>query len=131
MSNIFLLPMKIRHLDSLFEKKVNEYLTKEVGITASQFMILFGVFKCDGLSQKTIASHLKITESAVSRQIENMVKVGYLERQVNPDNRREHILGLTTKGRKVFIEAEESLLEMEEKFLQYGAKKKPNNFEIF
>jgi DNA-binding MarR family transcriptional regulator len=86
---------KIVHL---LDKQADSFLQNELGITYTQFMILMFLEQQPHISQKEIASKLNFTQAAISRQIESLHYLEFLERQALPHNRRRNRLLLTTNG---------------------------------
>ncbi|MCX6756807.1 MAG: MarR family transcriptional regulator [Candidatus Nomurabacteria bacterium] len=71
-------------------------------------MILVG-FHCSlelPVSQSLIAERLYLTEATVSRHVSTLVSLGLLSRTDDKENRRKHIINITTKGKKVFESAQ-------------------------
>ncbi|MFD4431260.1 MarR family transcriptional regulator [Nocardia sp. NPDC058497] len=72
------------------------------GVTASSTLIL----ERDGCQATDLVEQFLLDKSTVSRQVGALEKLGYLEREVDPGNRRNHILHATAAGRTVAKEAE-------------------------
>lgn len=96
----------------LVEKHLEEKLTEDGGITFSQFLIMLPLHCERTACQTEIADFLHLTEATVSRHISGMTEDGLLTRKDDPDNRRKHILALTTKGTKEFSRAQK-IIEVE------------------
>jgi DNA-binding MarR family transcriptional regulator len=85
-------------------------LRKNTNLTYSQFLVLMAIdckcleqgsgkksYNCIN-TQKQIAESLSETQAALSRQIENLRQKGYLTREENRVNRREHVIRITQQG---------------------------------
>ncbi len=70
------------------------------------YSILDLVLERDGCLATDLAEQFLLDKSTVSRQVGALEKLGYLERAVDPDNRRNHVLHATPAGRSVAREAE-------------------------
>ncbi|MFD6218671.1 MarR family winged helix-turn-helix transcriptional regulator, partial [Nocardia salmonicida] len=70
------------------------------------YSILDLVLERDGCLATDLAEQFLLDKSTVSRQVGALEKLGYLERAVDPDNRRNHVLHATPAGRIVAREAE-------------------------
>lgn len=79
----------------------DQILHNEMGLGFSQFKILSAIKDMPQSSQSRIAVYLSLTPPAISRHIESLLKKGLVTRSVNPKNRREHLLGLTTTGKNI------------------------------
>src|SRR6187200_3659859 len=55
-----------------------------------------------GIDQNTLAERMGIDRSHVSLLIERLFGMGVVDRQINPENRRAHILRLTPAGEKLY-----------------------------
>jgi DNA-binding MarR family transcriptional regulator len=51
---------------------------------------------------KKLSEILRVTSGAVTQHIDVLEKAGLLERTINPDNRREVMVGITADGKKTF-----------------------------
>ncbi|MEV6060011.1 MarR family winged helix-turn-helix transcriptional regulator [Nocardia asteroides] len=70
------------------------------------YSILDLVQERDGCQATDLAEQFLLDKSTVSRQVGALERLGYLTREVDPANRRNHILRATTAGRAVAREAE-------------------------
>ena len=70
----------------------------------------------EGIQLKTLAKVLEITPAATSEMVENLVRRGALERRVDPNDRRAMALRLTPDLEEHFIQSEEYVDGLIEKF---------------
>lgn len=77
----------------------DQILHSEIGLGFSQFKILMTIKDMPRSSQAAIAACLNLTPPAISRHMETMHTKGLVTITINPKNRREHLLGLTPKGK--------------------------------
>lgn len=108
----------INHLVAVLERQSNQILLEQLGIGFSQFKILMVLKRNHGVRQKDIASKLVQTEASVSRQIKLLLDKGLLKIIVRPQNRRQYIAVLTTKGEKIIDQSLELLNEYYSPILQ-------------
>lgn len=59
------------------------------------------IYHYGGTNQDGIAKALHMDKSSVAKIVNKCVQDGLVERKINPDNRREYILELTSFGRNV------------------------------
>lgn len=64
------------------------------------YSILFFLNEHNGCNQQCICNNLAIDKTAMVKVIDHLIKVGFVDRNVNPDDRREHFIVLTKKGLK-------------------------------
>src|SRR5262245_36809738 len=55
------------------------------------------------IDQNGLAARMGIDRSHVSLLVDRLVKRGYVHRTINPENRRAHILSLTSEGEKAHM----------------------------
>ncbi|GEM34756.1 hypothetical protein NN3_57630 [Nocardia neocaledoniensis NBRC 108232] len=70
------------------------------------YSILDLVLERDGCQATDLAEQFLLDKSTVSRQVGALEKLGYLDREVDPGNRRNHLLRATAAGRAVARAAE-------------------------
>lgn len=64
------------------------------------FSILYFLNGKNGCSQQCICNNLAIDKTAMVKVIDYLIKAGYVVRESNPADRREHVIVLTKKGQK-------------------------------
>lgn len=99
----------LQHLSFVLARQSDQVLQEQLGIGFSQFKIMMVLQWDPSVQQKYIADKLGQTEASISRQIKLLHDDGMLTSQVRPENRREHITRLTTKGERVIDKAMEIL----------------------
>jgi len=70
------------------------------GVTLAQCHVLLEIENSKKTTTGQIAANLGLDKSTLSRTIDNLVKLGLVERQANPDDRRYTLLSLTNIGEK-------------------------------
>ena len=103
--------LKIHKFVFLAEKALDRRLQHDVGLSFSQAMILVHVAHHPHISQRHVAYERDITPAAVSRHIEALVEAGLISRFDREQNKREHVLEVTLRGRGIVKTAEEALEE--------------------
>lgn len=79
-----------RHLRKKFDQSVSE-----LGATGSQWTLIAVVAANPGLTQRTIAEILEISEAAAGRLIDRLCAEGLLERKARNDDRRAYSIYVT------------------------------------
>ena len=62
------------------------------------YSILYFLSNNNGCPQQHICNHLAIDKTAMVKVIDTLIEGGYVNKKVNPDDRREHFITLTKKG---------------------------------
>ncbi len=74
------------------------------GITVAQCHALLEVGRSGEITLFNLASVLGLDTSTLSRTIEGMVRIGLVERKVNPRDRRYLSITLTERGEQVYVD---------------------------
>jgi DNA-binding MarR family transcriptional regulator len=64
------------------------------------YSILNFLYENNGCNQQYICNNLAIDKTAMVKIIDYFIKAGFVDRNVNPEDRREHFIVLTKKGLK-------------------------------
>lgn len=64
------------------------------------FSILYFLNENNGCNQQCICNNLAIDKTAMVKVIDYLIKNDMVERDINPNDRREHFIKLTKKGHK-------------------------------
>ncbi|MCM1988246.1 MarR family winged helix-turn-helix transcriptional regulator [Oceanirhabdus seepicola] len=73
------------------------YGLKPYGLTASQGVVLLVLYGNDGVNQEQLIEVLNYDKSVMARVVKSLVELGYIERRVNPKDKRAYELYLTNK----------------------------------
>lgn len=74
-------------------------LMDENGLSPSQIITLFSLYRGDPCGITAIGSQLGVSNAASSQLIDRLVLQGYIERAENPADRRAKCLTITGKGK--------------------------------
>ncbi len=99
----------LNHLAFVLGRQSDQALQEQLDIGFSQFKIMMVLGWNPSIQQKQIADKLGQTEASVSRQIKLLHDQGLLSTKINPENRREHITRLTSKGERLTEQAMRTL----------------------
>ncbi len=84
------------------EKKTSRLVTRtvaEAGLTPAQYLVVANLPEKGGRPLGELADVLRCSPSTVTGVVDTMEKKELVAREPNPDDRRSHLLVLTTKGR--------------------------------
>lgn len=82
--------------------------------TERYFSILYFLYEYNGCNQQCICNNLAIDKTAMVKVIDYLIKMGIVDRNVNPKDRREHFIVLTKKGTKQTEEIVKVFKEIDE-----------------
>ncbi len=115
------------------QERIFERLLLENGIEISggQGRILFVLWKTDHLTISEISKKTSLAKNTVSVVINGMVKKGIVERNTNPDNRRQAIVSLTEYAKSLQSNYEMVSQKMNVLFYQGFSAEEQQQFEQY
>ena len=112
--------------DRIFERLLME---NGIEINGGQGRILFVLWQNDRLTISEISRATSLAKNTVSIVVDGMVKKNILDRQINPENRRQTIISLTKYARSLQEKYEAVSEEMTTLFYQGFSDKEQREFE--
>jgi MarR family transcriptional regulator for hemolysin len=83
------------------------------------------------LTQQELADQLRVDKTSIVRVIDYLSKTGFIKRKINPEDRRQHLLELTSKAKAVMPEIESCVEEMNGLALKgFTEKEKKQYYEM-
>lgn len=76
----------------------------EKPLPSAQAQVLFLIASSDGMSIKDLASTIYCTGSAATQQVDILTKLGYVTRDIDPNDRRVTRVHITKLGKQKFSE---------------------------
>ena len=114
--------------DRIFEKML---LENGIEISGGQGRILFILWKTDKLTISEISEKTSLAKNTVSVVVDGMVNKGILERNINPDNRRQTIISLTDYAKSLKEKYEIVSQQMNTLFYQGFSEEEQQQFEKY
>lgn len=114
--------------DRIFERLL---LENGIEISGGQGRILFVLWKTDHLTISEISEKTSLAKNTVSVVINGMVHKGIVERNINPENRRQTIVSLTEYAKSLQTKYEVVSQQMNMLFYQGFSEKEQNQFEQY
>lgn len=106
--NFYLLDKAIRTYRMYSQKKLRENGFK---ITVDQWLVIKVLMENPGISQLQIAEKAFKDNASITRIIDLLVKSKYLDRKVNPKDRRTSILKVTNDGVDIINKVQDLVLQ--------------------
>lgn len=75
-----------------------EMKNKDISISPGQAGILFLLKKKDAMKMSELGGLLEIDNSAITRLVDRLEEMGYVERRMNQKDRRQYLISITEKG---------------------------------
>lgn len=94
---IFEMSKAEHRLRSHMQEKIR---ARGIQISAGQSGVLYLLKMKDGLKMSELSRLLDIDNSAITRVVDRLEKNGYVERSLNPADRRQFLINITEKGKR-------------------------------
>lgn len=114
--------------DRIFKKMLGE---SGIEISGGQGRILFVLWKKDHLTITEISEQTSLAKNTVSVVVDGMVRKGIVEREINPENRRQTIVSLTDYAQSMRKKYETVSQQMNQLFYQGFSEREQKEFEGF
>lgn len=114
--------------DRIFEKLLQQ---NGIEISGGQGRILFVLWKKDHLTVSEISKETSLAKNTVSIVVDGMVNKNILQRNIDPDNRRQTIISLTEYARSIQEKYEAVSQEMNTLFYEGFTEDEQIIFEGF
>lgn len=114
--------------DRIFERLLFE---NGIEISGGQGRILFILWKTDNLTISEISEKTSLAKNTISVVINGMVKKGIVERNINPQNRRQTIVLLTEYAKSLQAKFEDVSQQMNTLFYQDFSEGEQIQFEQY
>jgi DNA-binding MarR family transcriptional regulator len=89
-----------------------------ISISPSQMGILFLLIKNTPQSMGELSRILELDNSAVTRLVDNLEKMRFVMRELNPEDRRQYLIAITEEGKKEITKAKKIVREANERIKQ-------------
>ena len=97
------------------EKEV--HLAELHGLTQAEFRCLRLFGTDESLNNKTIAERMNLSPSRLTRIIDGLVKKRYIRRDIDPSDRRNMKVNLSTKGKSLVQQLDKAYVDIHEEIL--------------
>ena len=114
--------------DRIFERLL---LENGIEISSGQGRILFVLWKADHLTVSEISEKTSLAQNTVSIVINGMVNKGIVERNINPQNRRQTIISLTEYAKSLQEKYAAVSAQMNSLFYQGFTENEQKQFEQY
>ena len=114
--------------DRIFERLL---LENGIEINGGQGRILFVLWKKDNLTISEISEKISLAKNTVSVVINGMVNKGIVERNINPQNRRQSLVSLTEYSKSLHEKYEMVSQQMNLLFYEGFSKDEQEQFENY
>ncbi len=114
--------------DRIFERLL---LENGIEISGGQGRILFVLWKTDHMTISEISEKTSLAKNTVSIVVDGMVRKGIVERNTNPQNRRQAIISLTKYAKSLQGKYERVSQQMNTLFYEGFSQEEQEQFEQY
>lgn len=103
---------------SYLYRKSGTYIStalKDMKLSGNQSIVLVGIYRNEGINQRTLADAIAMAPGVVSRVLRDLEDADYVEKRRDEQNRRNYLLYLTPAG----TEAAEKSLSIQGSYWEY------------
>ncbi len=93
------------------------WVEERFGLSRVEFVVIYSLAIHDGVTASEIASSTAFPKNTLSRAVNRLLKLGYIARKADGDDRRMQILTLLPAGRAIYDEALPRFAGMEQEML--------------
>ncbi len=104
-------------------KRIKGY---NISLTQAQIITHLLFAPSDKKNISFIAGSIGVSKPTISRAVDNLIDKGIIEKSINPENRRSHILNLTQKGVQIALNIFEFSSQIRNSLLGAGIEEKKN-----
>ncbi len=103
-------------LQSCHEKE--ERLARQYGLTQAEFRCLRQLHENENINNKEIAERMHLSASRLTRIVDGLVVKGYVQREIEPNDRRNMRVFLSEKGQEFVRQIDSAYVNIHAQILQ-------------
>ncbi|MBS0591728.1 MAG: winged helix-turn-helix transcriptional regulator [Proteobacteria bacterium] len=113
------LPYRLSVLTNTISQAIADVYERRFALTVTEWRVMAVLGQTSGLSARAVAERTAMDKVAVSRALTRLIDAGRVQRQTATHDKRQSVLGLTAKGRKVYDQVAPLALEHEQRLLSH------------
>lgn len=113
------LPYRLSILSNTVSQAIAREYEDRFQLSITEWRVVAVLGRYDGLSAREVAERTAMDKVAVSRAVAELMKDGRVKRSTADHDKRQSVLSLTAKGRKVYDEVAPLALQHERRLLAH------------
>ncbi|TDR48837.1 MarR family transcriptional regulator [Tahibacter aquaticus] len=113
------LPYRLSVLSNTVSQAIAREYEDRFQLSITEWRVVAVLGRYDGLSAREVAERTAMDKVAVSRAVAELMKDGRVRRATADHDKRQSVLSLTAKGRKVYNEVAPLALQHEQRLLAH------------
>lgn len=89
----------------------------DLGLTLDQFIVMMALAEQDGVQQRALGARTQLADYTITRALDALSDLGYVERRPDPRSRRAHLVCLTEAGQARMPRLMRVIIEINAAFL--------------
>lgn len=108
---------RFNYLGLRYNTPLYGWVKERFGLARAEFVILYSLGLVDGVTASEIAASTAFPKNTLSRAVNRIARLGLIARREGENDRRQHNLTLTAKGRAILDEAMPRFVALEDEML--------------
>jgi len=96
---------RFNYLGLRYNTPLYGWVEARFGLSRAEFVVIYSLGLMDGVTASEIAASTAFPKNTLSRAVNRITKLGFIERHADENDRRQHNLTLTAAGRALLDEA--------------------------
>lgn len=109
---------RINYLALHFNVPVYSWIERKFGLPRPEYVVLFSLALQDGVAARDICVSSGFPRNTISLAVKKLLEKKVISREIDLADRRSFILHLTDKGKKIFEQTLEPMIERERQILK-------------
>ena len=108
---------RFNYLGLRYNTPLYGWVEERFGLSRAEFVVIYSLGLMDGVTASEIAASTAFPKNTLSRAVNRIAKLGFIERHADESDRRQHKLALTPAGRALLDEAMPQFASLEAEML--------------
>lgn len=108
---------RFNYLGLRYNTPLYGWVEERFGLSRAEFVVIYSLGLMDGVTASEIAASTAFPKNTLSRAVNRITKLGFIERHEDENDRRQHNLTLTPEGRALLDEAIPQFASLEAEML--------------
>ena len=108
---------RFNYLGLRYNTPLYGWVEERFGLSRAEFVVIYSLGLMDGVTASEIAASTAFPKNTLSRAVNRIAKLGFIERHEDENDRRQHNLTLTPEGRALLDEAIPQFASLEAEML--------------
>jgi DNA-binding MarR family transcriptional regulator len=122
------LPYRLSFTSNLVSGSIAATYESLFGISIPEWRVITWVAESDGIAQQEICARTRMDKVTVSRAAIALTGRGLLARVPNPDDKRSHLLALTSAGQALYAAIAPKAIELERRIFSHFDRAEIDDF---